>query len=70
VEGDLSLHGATRRLAVPARVGFTGHTLHAFGEFALKQTDYRIKLVAVAGGVIKVRDELKFSFDLVARRQE
>jgi hypothetical protein len=38
--------------------------------FSLKQTDYRIKLVAVAGGTIKVKDELKFSFDIVARKQE
>ena len=51
-------------------MGFTDDALHAFGELTLKQTDYRIKLVAVAGGVIKVKDKLKFSFDLVARKQE
>ncbi|HUI42879.1 MAG TPA: YceI family protein [Terriglobia bacterium] len=67
--GDLSLHGVTRRLTIPARVALAGDTLRAFGEFSLKQTDYHIKLVAVAGGAIKVKDELKFSFDLVARKQ-
>ena len=36
----------------------------------VQQTDYRIKLVAVASRVIKVKDELKFSFDLVGRNQE
>lgn len=70
LEGDLSLHGVTRRLKVPARIAFTGDTLRARGEFSLKQTDYRIKLVAVAGGAIKAKDGLKFSFDLVARKQE
>jgi len=70
LEGDLSLHGVTRRLTVPARVSFTSNTLRAFGEFSLRQTDYGIKLVAVAGGAIKVKDDLKFSFDLVARKQD
>lgn len=70
LEGGLSLHGVTRPLTVPVRVALDGDTLRAFGEFSLKQTDYHIKLVAVAGGAIKVKDELKFSFDLVARRQE
>jgi polyisoprenoid-binding protein YceI len=70
LQGDLSLHGVTRAMTVPARVVFTGDMLRAFGEFTLKQSDYRIKLVAVAGGVIKVKDELKFSFDLVAKKQE
>jgi hypothetical protein len=44
--------------------------LRASGEFALKQTDYGIKLVSVAGGALKLKDELKFSFEIVARRQE
>jgi polyisoprenoid-binding protein YceI len=70
LEGNLSLHGVTRRLSVPARAVLTGDTLRAFGEFSLKQTDYQMKLVAVAGGVIKIKDDLKFAFDLVARRQE
>ena len=44
--------------------------LRACGEFSLKQSDYRIKLVAVGGGAIKAKDGLRFSFDLVARKQE
>jgi polyisoprenoid-binding protein YceI len=70
LQGSLSLHGVRRPMTVPARVVFVGDTLRAFGEFSLKQTDYRMKLVAVAGGVVKVKDELKFSFDLVARKRE
>jgi polyisoprenoid-binding protein YceI len=67
--GRLSLHGVTRPLTIPARVAFVGDRLRAYGEFSLKQTDYRIKLVTVAGGAVKVKDDLKFSFDLVARKQ-
>jgi polyisoprenoid-binding protein YceI len=70
LQGSLSLHGVTRPVTIPARVAFIGDSLRAFGEFSLKQTDYHMKLVAVAGGVIKVKDDLKFTFDLVARRQE
>ncbi len=45
----------------------TGGDLRAKGEFSLKQTDYKIKLVSVAGGTLKVKNELKCSFDVVAR---
>jgi polyisoprenoid-binding protein YceI len=70
LKGDLSLHGVTRDVTIPGHLAFIGDTMRAFGEFPLAQTDYKIKLVTVAGGVIKVKDELKFAFDLVARKQE
>ena len=70
MKGALALHGVTRLFTVPALVVFRGDTLRASGGFSLKQTDYNIKLAAAAGGLIKVKDELRFSFDLVARRQE
>ena len=41
-------------------------SIRAQGEFAIKQSDFNIKLVSVAGGALKVRDELKFAFDIVA----
>jgi hypothetical protein len=44
--------------------------LRASGDFALDQTDYNIKLVSVAGGALKLKDELKFSFEILARKQE
>ena len=46
-----------------------GDILRANGEFTLRQTDYRIKLASVAGGALKLKDELKFTFDIVARRK-
>ena len=64
------MYGVTRRLVVPARLIFMGETMRAFGEFSLKRIDYQIQLAAVAGGAVKVKDELKFSFDLLARKQE
>ena len=49
-------------------MSFGGNDLHARGEFSLWQTDYKITPPTVAAGTIKVKDELKFSFDIVAHR--
>jgi polyisoprenoid-binding protein YceI len=64
--GQLSLHGVTREHIVSARVTVGPDRLRAAGEFSLHQTDYGIELVSVAGGVLKVKDELKCSFDILA----
>jgi polyisoprenoid-binding protein YceI len=64
--GNLTLHGATRRLPVTVRCIAGAATLRAFGEFQIRQTDYGIRLVTAAAGAIKVKDELKCTFDMVA----
>ncbi|MBC7929289.1 MAG: YceI family protein [Rubrivivax sp.] len=70
VIGDLTLHGVTNKsLWIQAEVKPDGDSLRAQGEFTLKQTDYQIKPVSVAGGTLKVKIELKFSFDIVASKQ-
>jgi polyisoprenoid-binding protein YceI len=66
VLGQLSLHGVTREHSVSARVTVGPDRLRASGEFSLHQTDYGIELVSVAGGALKVKDELKCSFDILA----
>lgn len=70
LDGSLTLHGVTRRQPVTARVAVFGTMLRASGDFTLKQTDYDIKPISVVGGAIKLKDELKFSFEMVAREQE
>ncbi len=67
--GQLSLHGVTCSLPLAAHVAFIGDTLRAHGEFSVMQTPYKIKLVSIAGGALKVKDELKCSFDILARKQ-
>jgi len=69
LNGDLTLHGVTRGLSVPARVTVDEKTLKAFGSFSLLQSDYEIELVSFAGGALKVKDELKLSFQIVATKQ-
>lgn len=70
LNGDLTMHGITRSRPVTARVAVTGDSLRAFGSFSLLQTDYDLNLVTIAGGALKVKDELKFSFNIVARKKE
>jgi len=67
--GQLSLHGVTRPQKIPARLSLTGELLRAFGEFSLRQSDYNIKPVSAVGGGLKVKDEVKFTFDIAARKQ-
>ena len=66
ISGELDLHGVTRPLTINAQLEFGDKTLRARGAFAVKQSSFDIKPVSVAGGTIKVKDELKFSFDIVA----
>jgi polyisoprenoid-binding protein YceI len=66
ISGDLTLHGVTRPVAMTAQLEFGDKTLRAKGGFAIKQSNLSIKPVSVAGGTIKVKDELKFTFDIVA----
>jgi polyisoprenoid-binding protein YceI len=68
ISGDLTLHGVTRGVAIPAKLVFNADNLHARGDFSVRQTQYNIKPVSIAAGTIKVKDEVKFSFDIVARQ--
>lgn len=70
LNGNLTLHGITRPLPLTAQVMLSGGMLRASGEFSVLQTAYGITLVSVAGGVVKLKDELKLTFDMVARKQE
>ena len=68
--GTLSFHGVTRNQPVSARIAVFDEMMRASGEFSLNQSAYGIKPISVAGGALKVKDELKFSFEMVSRKQE
>ena len=70
LNGNLTFHGVTRSQPVTARITPMGDMLRASGEFTLKQSDYQVKPISVAGGALKLKDELKFSFEIVARKQD
>jgi polyisoprenoid-binding protein YceI len=67
INGDLTLHGVTRPIVINTRASFGPNGLRAQGEFSVRHADYGLKRVSVAGGTIKVKEEIKLSFDIVAR---
>ena len=70
LSGSLAFHGVTRNQSVTARIIDSGEMLRASGDFVLRQSDFQIKPVSVAGGALKLKDELKFAFEIIARRQD
>ena len=64
VRGALTLHGQTRPLAVEVneRAG------HYVGSLLLKQTDFGIKPIRIAGGTVRVKDEIRIEFDIQLAR--
>lgn len=69
IKGDVTLHGVTRACEITAQIIAGPDTLRTHGEFPLKQSDFNIKPVSAVGGTIKLKDELKFNFDIVANKQ-
>jgi polyisoprenoid-binding protein YceI len=68
VGGTLTLHGVSRGITVPVHVIVGDDLLSATATMTLKQTDFGIKPISVAG-VVKVKDELRIELTLVARRR-
>lgn len=70
ISGKLTLHGATQPQQITAQVSVSGNQLHASGEFAVRQSSFGIKPVSVAGGTMKIKDDVKVTFDFIARKKE
>jgi polyisoprenoid-binding protein YceI len=68
IGGDLTLHGMTRRIVIPAQVTLSVNTLRARGEFTVSRGDYNVHATSAVHGLVRVRDKLKFTFDIVARQ--
>ena len=63
VRGDLTLHGQTH----PVKVDVTGREGHYTGSARLSQKDFGITPVSIAGGSIKVKDEVLVEFEVFAK---
>src|SRR5919112_2753581 len=66
--GDLTLRGVTRHVTIPVEVTLRGDELRARGEFDIKRGDFKVPSTSAFHGTVRVRDRLKISFDIVARR--
>lgn len=61
VTGKLDLHGVSRQLSFPV----TGSPDRYQGKTKVKQTDFGIKPVSIAGGSVKVKDEVEIDVDVI-----
>jgi len=69
IEGDLALHGVTRKITVPARIIDDGTNLRVTGEFEINRQDHKIETKSAGGGTVKVSKKLEVSFNLVLKLQ-
>jgi polyisoprenoid-binding protein YceI len=66
VGGNLMLHGITRHITIPTQVTMSGDALRARGEFTVHRSDYNVKATSAFHGLVRVRDKIKFTFDILA----
>ena len=65
VRGDLTIHGVTHPIDLPVSFANDRYT----GSIKVKQTDYRITPVNIAGGTVKVKDVIQIDFEIVPGRK-
>ena len=68
INGNLTLHGITRPVTIPATVTLNGSTLRAVGKFSIDRGDYKVKATSAFHGMVRVDDDIKFEFDILGRR--
>jgi len=69
IVGDLTLHGTTRQITIPTKVTVTGNDLRAQGEFSISRDDFNVKATSAVHGLVRVKDKVKFTFDIVGHQQ-
>ncbi|CAN5441444.1 hypothetical protein BH20ACI3_BH20ACI3_19460 [soil metagenome] len=69
ITGDLKLHGVTRQITIPTKVTVGGNELRAQGEFSINRGDFKVKATSAVHGLVRVRDKVKFTFDIVGHQQ-
>jgi polyisoprenoid-binding protein YceI len=68
IDGNLMLHGVTKRITIPAVVTLQGDTMRAVGEFSIDRNDYKVKATSAFHGLVRVDNDIKFEFDIVGHR--
>jgi polyisoprenoid-binding protein YceI len=68
VGGNLTLHGVTRHIVIPAQVTLTGNDLRSVGKFTIDRGDFGVKATSAVHGLVRVRDKIEFTFDIVGHR--
>jgi len=68
ITGNLTLHGVTRQIKIPTTVVLTGRELRGTGEFSIDRSDFNVKATSAFHGLVRVRDKVKFTFDIVGHQ--
>jgi polyisoprenoid-binding protein YceI len=63
IKGELTLHGESR----PAEVAAEGQNGHYRGSVQLRQKDFAITPITVAGGAVKVKNEVRVEFEIFGK---
>jgi polyisoprenoid-binding protein YceI len=63
VHGNLTLHGVTKPIELPVALS-SGHYT---GKVTIKQTDFGITPVKIAGGTVRVKDPIEIVFEVVPK---
>jgi polyisoprenoid-binding protein YceI len=61
VHGNLNLHGKNQPVVVVVAL----EAGHYRGSATVKQTNFGIEPISIAGGTVKVKDEVKIEFDML-----
>ncbi len=63
VSGRLTIHGRVRPVTLAAARQGASYR----GSIEIKQRDFDIKPISIAGGTVKVKDQIKIEFEIIAR---
>ncbi len=68
IGGDLTLHGVTKHIVIPATLTVNGDMMRAVGKFEIDRKDFNVNATEAFHGFVKVKHHLKFEFDIVGKR--
>jgi polyisoprenoid-binding protein YceI len=69
IDGNLTLHGVTRRITIPTEVTLSGNDMRARGEFSIDRDDFGVKATSAFHGMVRVRNKIQFTFDIVGHQR-
>lgn len=69
IDGNLTLHGVTRRITIPTEVTLSGNDMRARGHFSIDRDDFGVKATSAFHGMVRVRNKIEFTFDIVGHQR-
>jgi polyisoprenoid-binding protein YceI len=70
IAGNLMFRGVNRTHSFNEPVVVGEDSLRGYGDFNIKQTDFGIQIASIAGGTLKMKDEVKVAFSSMPRKEE